>query len=283
MSRFLRIIILIIIVLLLIFFGFRCSQNVPKNSKETANFIKKSQQPVETTANIDTDETTKTNSDTDTVVIETTEEPSTESNKEEEQESNETTNNENTTENVAKSAAKNATGNNPETKGETTIESSQPEADKTQSNDKNNDNPTKKASDTTTNTVDEAKNNDTNKIDTTTITKGASIILKGVSFASGSDKLIESSITTLNEIAKTLKEKSTLQIEIAGYTDNKGNDSVNTKLSQLRANQVKTHLVSQKVDASRISTKGYGASSPIASNDTKTGREKNRRVEIHVK
>jgi OOP family OmpA-OmpF porin len=74
-----------------------------------------------------------------------------------------------------------------------------------------------------------------------------------------------------------------MQVELAGYTDNVGSASYNLKLSQKRAEAVKEYLtVEQNIDASRIQAKGYGKENPVASNDTDEGRERNRRVELHV-
>ena len=69
--------------------------------------------------------------------------------------------------------------------------------------------------------------------------------------------------------------------EIDGHTDSDGSDEYNQVLSEKRANSVKNFLVSQGVTA-EITTKGYGESKPVASNDTAEGKQKNRRVEIII-
>lgn len=71
-------------------------------------------------------------------------------------------------------------------------------------------------------------------------------------------------------------------IEIIGHTDDKGDEKDNMSLSKLRAASVRDYLISTGVDASKIITTGKGETSPIASNETKEGRAKNRRVEIQV-
>ena len=71
-------------------------------------------------------------------------------------------------------------------------------------------------------------------------------------------------------------------IEIIGHTDNKGDERDNMSLSMLRAATVRDYLISKGHDASKMVTTGMGATSPVASNDTKEGRAKNRRVEILV-
>jgi OOP family OmpA-OmpF porin len=73
------------------------------------------------------------------------------------------------------------------------------------------------------------------------------------------------------------------QIEISGHTDNTGDDSINQPLSQARAEAVANLLVRAGVPVSRLSAVGYGATRPIAPNDTEDGRAKNRRIEFEVK
>ena len=70
--------------------------------------------------------------------------------------------------------------------------------------------------------------------------------------------------------------------EISGHADSTGGKAYNMKLSQARADSVKKYLVDTfNVDAGRITAKGYGESKPIASNKTKAGRAKNRRMEAN--
>ena len=79
-----------------------------------------------------------------------------------------------------------------------------------------------------------------------------------------------------NEDAKPWK------LEIKGHTDNVGSESYNQKLSEERANSVKTYLISKGIEGSKITSSGFGLSKPIASNDTADGRAKNRRVEFII-
>ena len=65
-----------------------------------------------------------------------------------------------------------------------------------------------------------------------------------------------------------------------GHTDNTGSDETNRTLSLARANSVRDYLVTQGVEAERISVVGLGPDQPVASNDTSQGRARNRRVEI---
>ena len=85
----------------------------------------------------------------------------------------------------------------------------------------------------------------------------------------------------LKNLATVLKEMDVKNFEIDGHTDSDGSDEYNQVLSEKRANSVKNFLVSQGVTA-EITTKGYGESKPVASNDTAEGKQKNRRVEIII-
>ena len=72
------------------------------------------------------------------------------------------------------------------------------------------------------------------------------------------------------------------QVEIGGHTDSLGSNAYNQKLSQRRAESVKTYLSERGVDANRMEVKGYGEAEPVAPNDTAEGRELNRRVELKI-
>ena len=85
----------------------------------------------------------------------------------------------------------------------------------------------------------------------------------------------------LKNLVIVLKEMDVKNFEIDGHTDSDGSDEYNQVLSEKRANSVKNFLVSQGVTA-EITTKGYGESKPVASNDTAEGKQKNRRVEIII-
>ena len=115
------------------------------------------------------------------------------------------------------------------------------------------------------------------------ITEGTSIVLKNVFFDLDKDVLKPQSIPELKELAIFLKSNPDLKIEVAGFTDNQGDDAHNADLSNRRSQAVKDFLVkTESIDSSRITTKGYGAANPIASNETEEGRAKNRRTEFKV-
>ena len=86
----------------------------------------------------------------------------------------------------------------------------------------------------------------------------------------------------LDELVNALKGLDTEVIVAVGHTDSIGTDAYNLKLSERRANAVKAYLVSKGIPAEKIFTEGMGKKQPIASNKTKEGRAKNRRVEVEV-
>lgn len=108
------------------------------------------------------------------------------------------------------------------------------------------------------------------------------IKLEGVYFENNSAALKASSEASLNHAVEVLKKRKDIQVEVAAYTDSRGKDSYNQHLSELRANSVKAYLISHGIAGNRISSHGYGEANPIADNNTKEGRAKNRRVELHV-
>jgi len=87
----------------------------------------------------------------------------------------------------------------------------------------------------------------------------------------------------LDAYADYMKAKPNTNIQVNGYTDDRGRASYNQMLSEKRANAVKSYLQDQGIASNRITAKGMGESSPIATNATKAGRAENRRVELIVK
>jgi len=106
--------------------------------------------------------------------------------------------------------------------------------------------------------------------------------LKGANFAFNSAKITPEGEAKLGDTVATLQKHPDIKVTCNGYTDSVGSQQYNLKLGQRRADSVKSYLVSQGIDSSRISTGSFGKENPVASNDTAEGRAENRRVEIVV-
>jgi len=109
------------------------------------------------------------------------------------------------------------------------------------------------------------------------------ITLHNLHFAYKSAKLESESRKNLNPIVSYMKEKPNTRVIVAGHTDSIGSDNYNYKLSSQRAASVREALIEMGIAADRIVAKGYGESSPVATNATKKGRALNRRVEFILK
>jgi OmpA-OmpF porin, OOP family len=84
----------------------------------------------------------------------------------------------------------------------------------------------------------------------------------------------------LQESVLIMKKNPDLKVEVDGHTDSTGTAAYNMTLSEKRAEAVKKYFVDQGIDPNRLTTKGFGITKPAASNKTKEGRAKNRRVEL---
>ncbi|HPU46354.1 MAG TPA: OmpA family protein [Bacteroidales bacterium] len=106
--------------------------------------------------------------------------------------------------------------------------------------------------------------------------------LHNIYFAFNSADILANSQKVLDEFIVFLNDHPTLQIGIEGHTDNVGSDEFNLILSENRAKAVYNYLVNNGIDANRLQYKGFGESSPIATNDTEEGRAMNRRTEFVI-
>jgi OOP family OmpA-OmpF porin len=106
------------------------------------------------------------------------------------------------------------------------------------------------------------------------------LTLEGVNFDNDKATLRPDAYGILDKAAATLKEWGNAKVEVAGHTDSRSDDDYNQKLSQRRAETVRTYLIGKGVAADRLTAKGYGESSPVADNESEEGRFKNRRVEL---
>ena len=111
---------------------------------------------------------------------------------------------------------------------------------------------------------------------------GLTVRLKNIYFDFDKTTLKSESFVELNKVVDFLKQNSSISIQIEGHTDSKGSDDYNLNLSQGRSQSVVDYLISQGIDASRLSAQGFGESTPIDTNDTDAGRANNRRVEFRV-
>ena len=107
-------------------------------------------------------------------------------------------------------------------------------------------------------------------------------VLRNVFFDTGSAELRSESFIELNRLKTFLDDNPGISIQLNGHTDNVGSDTNNLTLSENRAKSVFTYLVENGIDATRMTYKGYGETSPIESNDTDTGRQANRRTEFMI-
>lgn len=106
------------------------------------------------------------------------------------------------------------------------------------------------------------------------------IVANGIRFESGKADIKPESMGIINEIYGMMKEHPEIRISIEGHTDNVGDEAMNQALSEKRAAAVKEKLVSMGIDSSRLESKGWGESRPVADNNTPEGRANNRRVEF---
>jgi len=114
------------------------------------------------------------------------------------------------------------------------------------------------------------------------IALNATVRMKNIQFTSKSFELEPVSMIELKKLSELMKDNPSVTIRINGYTDNVGNDADNLKLSDNRAKAVVNYLVSQGIDAKRLTSKGFGEMQPIADNSTEEGKALNRRTEFIV-
>ncbi|GLT09287.1 membrane protein [Sulfitobacter porphyrae] len=103
-----------------------------------------------------------------------------------------------------------------------------------------------------------------------------------INFEPGSATIDASALGTMDDIAEILKRCGDLPLEIQGYTDSQGRESMNLALSQSRAESVLNELRARRVLTGSFTAKGYGEENPVADNKTEVGREANRRIEFRL-
>jgi len=111
---------------------------------------------------------------------------------------------------------------------------------------------------------------------------GNKVILKNIFFDTNKFELKAESKAELQKLVEFLQLNKTVRIEIAGYTDNVGNEQANVTLSEKRASAVYQYLTASGITATRLVYKGYGEAQPIAPNTTEDERALNRRTEFMI-
>tara|TARA_R110002096_G_scaffold42642_8_gene114855 strand:+ start:103 stop:834 length:732 start_codon:yes stop_codon:yes gene_type:complete len=106
--------------------------------------------------------------------------------------------------------------------------------------------------------------------------------LEGVNFDHDKAMIKAESRPILDNAVKVLNENASVHVRVEGHTDSDGTDAYNMSLSQRRAEAVAAYLTAAGIDANRLSPVGYGESAPVAPNDTKENKYKNRRVDLVV-
>ena len=101
-------------------------------------------------------------------------------------------------------------------------------------------------------------------------------------FKRGTSDIKDGSFEELDRVYIMLKKNPTIEIELAGHTDNTGSAKLNIELSQKRSDRIKEYLVEKGINSKRLQSKGYGGARPIASNKSEATRKLNRRVEFTV-
>jgi outer membrane protein OmpA-like peptidoglycan-associated protein len=112
--------------------------------------------------------------------------------------------------------------------------------------------------------------------------RGLIVSMSDVLFETGQYSLKAGAREKLAKVAGILLAYPSLNIEVGGFTDNTGSDPMNQTLSENRAGSVRDYLVQQGVSTESVTSKGFGNSLPVSTNDNAAGRQQNRRVELLV-
>ena len=121
------------------------------------------------------------------------------------------------------------------------------------------------------------------KDEASVIKEGENIVIRlyGINFPSGKSTILPESFGLLSKIQKAIRDFPDRKIIIEGHTDSMGDETYNMQLSLARAKAVTAYLIANMgIGEDRITATGYGESRPIASNDTKEGRQQNRRIDV---
>lgn len=111
---------------------------------------------------------------------------------------------------------------------------------------------------------------------------GESIQLRNVFFVQSKATLLPESYPELDRLVQIMKDNRTIEIQLEGHTDGRGDPRANIALSEQRVEAVKQYLISKGISEKRIVGKGFGGAKPVVSNDTEENRQLNRRVEFKI-
>ena len=112
--------------------------------------------------------------------------------------------------------------------------------------------------------------------------RGLIVNMSDVHFDTGKFSLRPAAREKLAKVAGIVSGHSGLKLDVEGYTDSVGGDDYNQKLSEDRGGAVRDYLLQQGMTRDSVTSKGFGKSQPVASNDTARGRQENRRVELVI-
>ena len=119
-------------------------------------------------------------------------------------------------------------------------------------------------------------------MDVTELVAGDALVLQNIQFEYNSAALTPDSQSGIQILADFLRRNPELKVELAGHTDDVGGAAYNQKLSAGRAEVVRQALIDKGIDAIRLTAKGYGATKPLAPNDSEAHRAMNRRTEMII-
>lgn len=114
------------------------------------------------------------------------------------------------------------------------------------------------------------------------IKTGSVVVLNNIFFDTDKYELKEKSTPELQKMLRLLNENPQVRIQVSGHTDNVGASDYNQQLSLKRATSVYQYLIDHGVDKKRVQFKGFGATRPVADNNTEAGRQQNRRIEVAI-
>jgi outer membrane protein OmpA-like peptidoglycan-associated protein len=107
-------------------------------------------------------------------------------------------------------------------------------------------------------------------------------VIQGINFRQGTAEIEKTSFAILDSAVEILAKYPSIRIEVSGHTSSEGSKERNDELSLERAEAVRSYFTSKSIDGDRVTARGAGSTEPVADNETKEGREKNRRIEFRI-